>query len=200
MAGEIPTEYLRTQRLYRAEFDGPEGRATLKLVLRLETPHRYDLAASDSLGRPAWQLQARDGEGLLVDVPAQHYCRVTSAASVPGGLALGLGLDAVPRALLGRLPVLVEAGGGGREFRDTDGRRWTWTVAPTGLEQWTLWDRGEPAVWWSYRGERATLSVRARSTQLRWQETVVEPLGAPLAPLHAPDDFAEGGCNGADVP
>ncbi len=195
----LPAEALGTQRLLRAQYDGPEGRAGFKLVLRLEQDDRYDLSAVDGAGRPLWQLQARGDEGLFADVAAERFCRLRTAAALPGGLALDLPLAALPRILLGRMPVEVPHQAGESGSWSDGGRRWTWSAPAGELRQWTLWEHGEPAVWWSRRGAEALLSVRARSTQVRWQPSVTESIGRPLGPLAAPAGSVEGPC-AADLP
>jgi hypothetical protein len=195
----LPAESLGTQRLLRAQYDGPEGRAGFKMVLRLERDDRYDLSAVDGAGRALWLLQARGAEGLFQDVAEERYCRLRTAAALPGGLGLDLPLAALPRMLLGRMPVEIpsaEAVNG--SWKDGE-RKWAWSAPDGELAQWTLWERGEPAVWWSRRGAEATLSVRWRATQVRWQSSVTEPIGKPLAALAPPAGYEEGPC-GAGVP
>ena len=47
-----------------------------------------------------------------------------------------------------------------------------------------------PSVWWRRHDGEHLLSDRARGVQLRWRESVVEPLPGPLAPLDVPEGFA----------
>jgi hypothetical protein len=195
----LPTEALGTQRLLRAQYDGPEGRGGFKMVLRLEHGDRYDLSAVDGAGRALWLLQVRGGEGLFQDLAEERFCRLRTAAALPGGLGLDLPLAALPRLLLGRLPVEVPRAEAAKGSWQDGERKWAWSAPDGELTQWTLSEGGEPAVWWSRRGAEATLSVRRRVTQVRWQSSVTEPIGKPLAALVPPAGFEEGPC-GVDVP
>jgi hypothetical protein len=49
------------------------------------------------------------------------------------------------------------------------------------------WQRGEDD-WY-------VLAAVAENLDLRWKETLREPLGEPLAPLEIPADYAEGPCD-----
>lgn len=194
----LPQRALSTQRLLRAQYDGPEGKGAFRLILRLgAAADEFDVTASDALGRPLWALQARGRDGLLMDSRSQRFCRLASEVQLPAGLGLRLPLAAVPRLLLGRLP--VAAAPATTEVLDATGRRWTWNAARGELAQWTLWDGGEPAVWWSRRGGESVLSIRSRATQVRWHEVVAEALREPLAALRPPTDYEEGACAGDGV-
>jgi hypothetical protein len=46
-----------------------------------------------------------------------------------------------------------------------------------------------PSVWWRRHADEHLLSDRARGVQLRWRESVVEPLRDALAPLDVPAGF-----------
>ena len=48
---EVPPEAYPTQRLYRIKYQGPEGKASFKLALYLESAESYRMQASDALGR-----------------------------------------------------------------------------------------------------------------------------------------------------
>jgi hypothetical protein len=193
----LPADAFHTQKLLRAQYDGPEGRASFKLVLRLETPERYDLAAVDAAGRSLWRLLARGDQGLFEETGAERFCRLVSAAPLPGGLGLDLPLDAIPRLLLARLPLEDHSGAMAptpQGQRVEGARRWTWSAKDGELSQWTLWNAGQPSVWWSRREGESLLSVRARATQVHWREAVSEPLREPLGPLTPSAGFEEGAC------
>jgi hypothetical protein len=186
--------------LLRAQYAGPEGRVGFKLVLRLEADDRYDLSAVDAAGRPLWRLLARASEGIFEDVAAERFCRLHTAAPLPGGLGFELPLSAVPKLLLARLPAPAasiaatgDSGNGTRERRDGT-QRWTWSLEAGELRQWTLWRDGQPAVWWSRQGSASLLSVRERSTQVRWEIALSEPMERPLGDLKPSDGFEEGAC------
>lgn len=205
----LPASALGTQRLLRAQVRGPEGEASLRIVLRLAAADRYEIDTTDIAGRPVWSLRVDGSRGLLLDSRNHRYCLLADSVSLPGGLGLSLPLNGVPRLLLGRLP--VEAPPGASEVRQGEDRRWTWTGLDGQLQQWMLWESGQPSVWYlrgnggrGSSGEKgeSVLSIRSRATQLRWREDLVEPFDDARFPLHAlvpPHDFEEGACNADDV-
>ena len=76
-----------------------------------------------------------------------------------------LPLGELPAILLGRLPGDLSVAADG--WRDGAGRRWTVVGSPEEPEGWTVWEAGEPWLWWG-RGQdgEGILSHRAGS-QLR---------------------------------
>jgi hypothetical protein len=77
-------------------------------------------------------------------------------------------------------------------FADAQGRRWSATLAGGAPLSWAMTEPGDaaPSVWWRRHDGEHLLSDRARGVQLRWRESVVEPLPGPLAPLEVPEGFA----------
>lgn len=76
-------------------------------------------------------------------------------------------------------------------FTDAGGRRWSATLAAGAPVSWAMSEPGEgaPSVWWRRHDDEHLLSDRARGVQLRWRESVVEPLSGALAPLEVPTGF-----------
>jgi len=207
---ELPAAALGTQRLFRVSYDGPDGDGSFRLTLRLAAPGRYQVVAVDPFGRSLWTLDAAAGQGLWIDHRARAACRLSGSFDVVASRLTPFPLAALPALLLGRLPEPPAAGEGadafdappsedGRlEYRDDAGRRWTATLGPAGPRSWSFAEPdGEvPSVFWS-RAEpsgEAYLSDRLRGVQLRWRETVAEPLAA-LEPLAVPPAFAEVPCD-----
>jgi len=209
---EMPAAALGTQRLFRVSYDGPDGDGSFRLTLRLAGADRYQVVAVDPLGRSLWTLDAEADEGLWIDHRARAVCRLTGSFDVVASRLTPFPLAALPSLLLGRLPEPPAAGeegepesgveptaGDGRrlDYRDASGRRWTAILGPAGPRSWSFAEPGDetPSVFWS-RAEagEAYLSDRLRGVQLRWRETVAEPLAA-LTPLAAPPGFAEVACD-----
>lgn len=76
-------------------------------------------------------------------------------------------------------------------FADAEGRRWSATLAAGAPVSWAMSEPGgaAPTVWWRRLAGEHLLSDRARGVQLRWRESVVEPLRGALAPLEVPAGF-----------
>ena len=216
---EIPEAEWRTQRIVRMRYEGPEGRGTLRLVLRFEDPESFQVSASDRLGRRWWDLNVRGGEALVLWVRERTFCRYAGDLEIP---ALSLGpvpARAVAALLMRRLPVppadarvWEETGVPGRpdrgvelDFRDHRGRRWTTEITPAGPYQWT------PGRWTLWRGDReqaswsggldgmARLVESDTGLELRWaQPRAAVKLAAPLPAPAVPSGYRPGVC-GADA-
>lgn len=171
---------LRTQRLFRVQYDGPEGHGGFRLTLRLDSPDRYRLSAVDPLGRALWSLSVEGEEALWIDRRGERYCRLEGAIELTA-LPLGpFAMPALPAVLLGRPPLGPAAGGaaGGDplEYHDRLGRRWRVTLDGAEVAGWTLYDDGEPVAWWSRQKGESVLSERRQNVQIRWRQVVSEPL------------------------
>ncbi len=200
----VPSSDYGTQRLFRLHYDGPEGEGTLRLVLRLESPSRYRLVISDRLGRSLFTLDAAPSGGLLLDHRQALACPLAAGVRLEGLPIEPLSVQALPAVLLGRLPSLPahgrsrESSTGALEFRDGAGRRWSARLGDGGqVRSWTLWQAGEPALWWRSNDGQAFLSDRRRGAQASWREVGREPLAEPLPPPAVPEGFAAGECSGA---
>jgi hypothetical protein len=180
----------------KLHYQGPDGDATLNLVLRLERPDRFSLQGNDQLGRSWFRLAVEESKALYLDLRGKTFCRFEEAIEIDA-IPLGpLPFDQLPALLLGRLPVVplerTATGGDAWRFRDGEGRQWT-AEAPDGrLERWTLWRDGEPEVWWHRDDSLSYLSARAQGLQLRWRTPRGQPLTRPPAPLEVPEGYAAG--------
>lgn len=196
---EIPPSDLHTQRLFRLRYEGPEGEGSLRLTLWLAEPTRYRVSTVDPAGRAFWSLSVEGEEGLWLDHRGARFCRFT------GELGLGpvplspFPLPALPALLLGRVPAAaaepLEAGADHLRFLDEAGRPWSAETSAGEIRSWTLWEEGEPAVWWHRQGAEAFLSERDRGVQVRWREILREPLAALPPPPEVPPSYAEA-CGG----
>lgn len=192
-----------SQRLYRLRYDGPRGDGTLRLVLRLSGPARFQLDSSDALGRRLWSLRVDGAEALRVDHRRRSFCATASDIRLAELGLESLPLAAIPRVLLGRLPVEPVSGwtpGARRQrFRDARGRSWQARLEAGAPVSWTLRQGGRPYLWWSGRDGEGVLSHRA-GTQFRWRETVREPLvDGLLDALAPPADYLRGVCDERDL-
>lgn len=179
-AWQIPPAELGTQRLFRVHYDGPQGEVGLRVTLWLADTERYRVSAADALGRAVWTLSIADGNGLWLDHRQESYCRFRGAIDLAAVPLSPFRFAALPALLLGRLPEppAVPPTAGQREYRDADGKRWTFTEADGRVVAWTVWRGGEPAAWWNGRGDEAILSERRDQVQLRWRQVVREALPA----------------------
>jgi len=205
---QIPAGELSTQRLYRLRYDGPEGEVSLKVILRLEAPDRYQVTVADTLGRNLWSLDVAGAAGLWIDSRNERWCSFEGSLALAGVPLSPFPLPSLPTLLLGRLPV-APAGPvsrGPERVAFPAGRRGRLTAdLGEGGEPvaWTLWRDGEPDLWWRHLGAESLLSARrvgeAGGVQMSWRQTFAEPLAGPLADLPPPAEFrAE--CPRADPP
>lgn len=88
----------------------------------------------------------------------------------------------------------ADAGGARRRlaFADAGGRRWSATLDGETPLSWALTEPGDaaPTVWWRRHAGEQLLSDRRRNVQLRWRESVVEPLAGGLEDVAVPPAFA----------
>lgn len=192
----VPAERYGTQSLYRVRFAGPDGDGSLRLTLRLAAAGRYQARAADAFGRPVWGLDVDPAGGLWVDHRRELVCRPLGRLDLAGVPLAPFPLAALPPLLLGRLPAppadpaAVATAADRVEFRDAEGRRWSADLEAGEPRAWTLWGKaGRPRVSWQRAGEEAVLSDLESGVQLRWRETVREPLAAALEPLAAPPGY-----------
>lgn len=199
MGVEIDADELETQRLFRVRYQGPGGSGGLKLVLRLASADRFSLAAADTLGRPVWSLGASEDETLIVDHRRKESCRTDADVRVPEAALAPLPIGMLPLVLLGRLPVAAGEADGTINLRDPQGRRWTARMDRGRPLAWTLWQSGEPALWWLAQPGGGVLSHR-NGSQFRWRERVVEPLEAGHETLEPPAEYPQVDCDEWGLP
>lgn len=182
---------------YQVRAVDPVGRALWSLDVAgdrgLWLDHRADAACrlTGSLDLAAGQLTPFP----LVSLPALLLGRLPAA---PAGPLEEPGPEADERA--------AEAGAGDDvegdaapaaaadlrlAFADAQDRRWSATLEAGEPVSWAMSEPGaaSPTVWWRRHAGEHLLSDRARGVQLRWRESVVEPLRGGLAPLEVPAAF-----------
>lgn len=192
----LPGEELATQRIVKLHYQGPDGDATLNLVMRLERQDRFSLQGNDQLGRSWFRLAVEGSRALFLDLRGKTFCRFEESIEI-AAVPLGpLPFDQLPALLLGRLPVepveRVRRDADSWHFLDALGREWT-AEAPEGrLERWTLWRQGEPEVWWQRGDPLSYLSARSEGLQLRWRTPAGQALTRAPAGLELPAGFVPG--------
>jgi hypothetical protein len=199
---QLPIAELGSQSLFRISYRGPQGSAGLKLILRLQDEAAYSLGAADLFGRPLWTLAVGGGKALWVDDRAGRWCALGSVVRLPDLGLPDLPLRAVPALLLGRVPLGPAEGlvNGATEYRDGDGRRWTFVGRAGEVASWTYWDGDRPSLWFNLQGGEMMLSSRQREAQLRWRRTLREPLGGEVPAPAPPPGFSQGGCDEPRLP
>jgi hypothetical protein len=209
----LPESELGNQSLFRIQYGGERGDGALRAVLRLEAADRYQIAASDPLGRQVWTLSVAPERALWLDHRGRRACPVGTEIQIPDLGLPPLPLAAVPGLLLGRLPLVPGAGlaaaagvehAPNGEVRESD-RRWSWRrgSGPSDrerLEAWTLYQNGTPVLWWRRDGDGGILSARRQGAQLRWQRVVSEPLTGPTVPPAPPADYRSNECDAVTLP
>ena len=180
--------------LYRVRYEGPEGKGSLRLVMRQVAADRFQLQASDTFGRAVWSLDLDGEKVLLVNHRQREACVAGRELRVPELALRPLPLPAVARVLAWRTPVPVPVGGDREDWTDETGRRWTASWEEDRLVAWTLWAEGEPRLWWSRQDRSGILSHREGS-QFRWRQVAREKLQpSTYRRLEAPPDYRFGEC------
>jgi hypothetical protein len=205
---QVPQEAYGSQRLYRVSYSGPEGEGSFKVTLRLVSPARYQVQASDPLGRSLWSLDVNHDDGLWLNHHSRNYCQFAGRFDV-SGVPLGpFPLLSLPSLLMGRVPgepatgsPTAEARGREFDFKDAEDRRWTGALGEGGsVLSWTLSEGSTPKVWWMRREDWAILSDRERGVQVRWREVLRENLDREPPRLVPPSDYKKTPCGEPDLP
>jgi hypothetical protein len=193
---DLPLRAFPSQRLFQGSYEGPEGGGSFRATLRLQSPDRFRLDAADRLGRLLWSIGVEGGQAWWVDHHRSTWCPDLSRLTLPALGSVPLPATALPAIMLGALPVTLTAEPG-RPNRDRQlgpvdvaGGRWSATLVEGRPVDWTVADGQGPLWWWRRQGRGGILSQR-QGRQLRWQETVVEPLRGELPPLQLPRGYAE---------
>ncbi|MFQ5527521.1 MAG: hypothetical protein ACE5GX_14820 [Thermoanaerobaculia bacterium] len=187
-------EDLGTQHLMRMRYQGPKGTGALRLILQIEARERYRVEAKDRFGRSLWTLDASGGQTLLVDQRRGLYCRSEHGIRIPEIALESLPLAELPAILLGRLPsdLRPDPGDG---YRDGSGRRWTIVGPQLAPDSWTIWQDGEPWLWWGRGPQGGGVLSHRTGSQLRWRQVVAEALARELAPPQLEARFREVSCD-----
>jgi hypothetical protein len=188
---------LGTQNLFRVRYGGPKGAGGLRLILRLDTIDRFQLVASDVLGRAVWSMELYDQQVLLVDHSAKTYCVAGMELALPEVVLDPLPVRSLPSVLLGYLPVAVSAdsvtGDARFDFTDPDNRRWTGSFEAGKPSSWMLWEEEQQVLWWTRKDKGGILSHR-QGVQFRWRTVVREPLESTFERLAVPESYTRAAC------
>jgi hypothetical protein len=170
-------------------------RGSLRLVLRMWSPERFELAASDSLGRSLWSLRSSGAAAFWSDRDRGAPCALAGDRPIRWP-RFGLTLPAsdLPALLLGRLPEPPAAPaeariGGESEIEAASGRRYRLTVAGGLPVRWTL--TGEPGdgiLTWTRDGDGGRLEATGTEPfEIRWRRVSREAVaGPPPSPPRGP--------------
>ncbi|MEM1181281.1 MAG: hypothetical protein AAGM22_23265 [Acidobacteriota bacterium] len=199
---ELPADAFPSQRLYRVNYQGPEGKASFKLTLYVVAEGHYRMEAADTLGRRAWSLGVEPGrEAVFLDHRNELYCTASGGAEQSFLPIAHLPLGQLPQLILGRIPARpateLAQGEGKVSFKDASGQLWNAEAVGGELSWWSLIQDGEAVAWWRRMDERRVFSDRRGGQQVTWREQVRERLVRDLLPLKTPDDYREGACGGA---
>jgi hypothetical protein len=196
----VPAAELDSQRLLRVRLASDEGRGRFRLLLRLQDPKRYQIRATHPLfNQRLWTLDVEGEQAVLVDFQQHVVCRYQGAAEI-GAIPLGpFPFASLPALLLGYLPLEPagepeRSGNDGLGFSDAQGRRWAASLDRGVVERFEVVG-GETVTWERGAEDWYVLASAAENLDLRWKETVREPLGEPLAPIEIPAGYAEGPCD-----
>lgn len=191
------TEAGGEQTLYRVRYGGPEGRGSLRLVMRQVAPDRFQLQAADTFGRAVWGLDYEGDEVLLLDHQRKEACVAGRELRVPELALRSLPLPAVARVLGGETPLPAPASADPTDWTDGSGQRWTARWEEGLLVAWTLWQDGEPRLWWSRQDDGGILSHRD-GAQFRWRRTMSETLApSRYRRLETPEAYGLAACRAA---
>jgi len=202
---QLPAADLETQQLFRLRIRAGADEASLRLALRLRDAGRFELAASDPLGRSLWTLTIDGAVGIWRDRDGTT-CRLDPEVSRPWP-RLGFGMPArdLPALLLDRLPSAPMAGDVGVApdgrtfaFEDTFGRRWEGVLADGRPVSWRREVAGERPLTWTREEGGARLRVESEELfELFWRAVSREPLR--LAPRLSPGPRELPECRYADL-
>lgn len=181
-----------TQSIFRLEVEQGAERSHLRLVLRLWTPGRFELVASDSFGRTLWRLALVDSRGFWVGERGREVCRLAADRALRWPeLGLVLPADQLPALLLGRLPEAPAGtepppGPGPVRWVDPSGRNWEITRDAWGLASWTLEAEGK-RLDWRRTGQGGRLELGDGEVSVEWRLAAREVAsgGGPVLPAGA---------------
>lgn len=189
------------QALFRLSYHGVDGRGRLRLVLRSQGSD-FHLEAADPFGRSLWSFGTHGSEAVLLDHRESTYCRLEGAVTIDVVALSELPVRSLPLLLSGRLPAdlaepLDPPDSGEIDVVDRAGRRWTARFDRAELVAWTLYEGGEPTLWWKLQGEGGLLSHRD-GAQASWIRTASERVNDTLEPLEPPAGYMPYRCTRDD--
>lgn len=176
----------------------------MRWTLRVWRLDRFDLHASDPLGRGLWTISVDGEEGVFADLRGASSCRFAAAGSLRlGEFPLDVPVASLPRVLAGRLPVpippesrtLDPEGRSTFEFEGPQGSRWSGVMLRDTLLSWRLTRSGRDLVVVSLEAP----DIRARTAaglELEWRTVTREKLSTPAPPVAVPPEE----CRDADLP
>jgi hypothetical protein len=197
-------------------FESPDASGRFRLTLKLESEERFQLTATDPLGRSLWALDLEDDSALLIEHRFRRFCRFGQDFEISSLFLGSFPVASLPALLLGRVPVAPEGAPvwspvwssapqdstGPRDgkktrqlhFLDSQGRRWSAHLAQ-GMEDWEMRSpAGELQARMGRDEEGWWLRDEALQLELSWREVVGEALKGDLSPLSVPRGYREGGC------
>lgn len=206
---QMPRNEYPSQRLFRVAVAGKQGGGSARVTLRYWVPGEYEARAADALGRPLWLLSVYRGRELVIDFRAQTYCDGQDSMRLPLIDFGPLPDDALPRLLIGRLPLppdtrtaYVWKRNGSFQFTDAMGRKWRGQLRGGWPVHWVVGDP-EPLIWWR-RSESGGILSRRGGGQIRWRQEVREafaPSGRSAHPqLVPPAGFDKVSCDEPALP
>lgn len=193
--------------LFRAEFSGEEGSASLRLMLRREAPERFRLTAADALGQVRWELRRSGDDAYWVDPAARTFCRIDPQLPLLARLTLpSIAVTSLPGLLIGEWPPddAVRTSGPGQKARELPFTGERPSDGTPGWASWTLWENGEPAAWFQRPGAESLLSIRRPAVQVRWRLTAksdsLRSTASGQGSGEAPGGYSELVCAGNAIP
>jgi len=144
--------------------------------MRLWRAERFEIAATDPLGRALWQLEVSGGRGRIRDRREGGVCGFDSATS-PGtpGFEVPLAAAQLPAVLAGRLPLgrdllPAQATTPGERLEASDGSVWRWRREGDELVEWSLARSGRELLAWSGSGRSGRLVAAGEQLEVSWSE------------------------------
>ncbi len=203
----LAEEALPWQHLFRVEAETEGERTAFRLTLRRWSRERFELTATDLIGRRLWRIEIDGARGRFSSSSGDAGCWF--AADLPIALPqleLPLAARALPSVLLGSLPEEPNSSGqdallsrdGSFAFVGVDGRRWQVERRGGELLAWRLEGDQAASVTWQRQGDRFRLELPARGVGLVWRPAAGGRLTLPPRSLAAPEVSASS-CRDVDL-
>lgn len=204
---ELTDDMRSTQRLYRVRFEGKDGDGRFRLVLRMVDRERFQLRATDPLGRSVWTLHADRGESIFLDHRRKNFCSFGPRVDFTELYLGSFPARDLPALILGRVPAAPEgsphwsshedSGAQELEFMDGEARRWVCYLDQGRLVGWSLFSAGgNQLASLEQKGAELLLADRRRGLEVRWREVAAEPLRGPFEAPSVPQSYRREPCLG----